>query len=316
MRMMMLVLSVLATGAVLWAGAEEKGPSPGNWNVPVKTMGGKQFWGDVTLYGGWRIQRNVFTGHFRLLDARDVRRAWGGFDACRHALDDAIASGSAQLSSPKLVLLVHGFLRSKDSFAGLDAALKEAGYEVYSVNYPSSGFDVDVFARQIQGLLDQATADFEEVSLVTHSMGGLVARRALSQDETPEVHGLVMIAPPNQGAVMADLLLDWWPSEHITGPAGKQLTTKVEGFAKNAGAPKCSFGVIAGARGTEDGWNPLIPGDDDGVVGVESTRMEGMADFAVVEATHTVIMNDASTVKHVIRFLQEGSFLPAAPPGR
>ena len=37
-------------------------------NVPILTLGDKQFWGDVFVHAGWRIQENVFTGHYRLLD--------------------------------------------------------------------------------------------------------------------------------------------------------------------------------------------------------------------------------------------------------
>jgi hypothetical protein len=35
-------------------------------------MGGRQFWSDRLVFGGWRIQENVLTGHSRLLDARDI----------------------------------------------------------------------------------------------------------------------------------------------------------------------------------------------------------------------------------------------------
>ena len=36
-----------------------------------KTLGGRQFWGDVHYFRGWRIQQNVFTKHYRLLDPGD-----------------------------------------------------------------------------------------------------------------------------------------------------------------------------------------------------------------------------------------------------
>ena len=47
------------------------------WNLATRTLGGLQFWGDVCAFHGWRIQHNVFTNHFRLLDPSDVRWAWG-----------------------------------------------------------------------------------------------------------------------------------------------------------------------------------------------------------------------------------------------
>ncbi|MFM8727416.1 MAG: hypothetical protein ACKON9_20075, partial [Planctomycetaceae bacterium] len=57
-------------------------PQPG-----LPTLGGRQFWGDVAFRAGFRIQRNVFTGHFRLLDASDRRYASGTEAECRSALE-------------------------------------------------------------------------------------------------------------------------------------------------------------------------------------------------------------------------------------
>ena len=34
-------------------------------------------WTDELLFDQWRIQRNVYTGNYRLLDESDVRQAWG-----------------------------------------------------------------------------------------------------------------------------------------------------------------------------------------------------------------------------------------------
>ncbi|MBR6144838.1 MAG: hypothetical protein IKQ23_11180 [Treponema sp.] len=54
-------------------------PSLPNINFP--TMGGSVFWNNLAEVNGWRVQRNNITGHCRILDADDVRRAWGGEDA-------------------------------------------------------------------------------------------------------------------------------------------------------------------------------------------------------------------------------------------
>ncbi|MGB0330618.1 MAG: hypothetical protein ACPGPE_02230, partial [Planctomycetota bacterium] len=46
-------------------------------NLALPTLGGSQLWADLAVEGGWRVQRHVWTGHARLLDRDDVRRAWG-----------------------------------------------------------------------------------------------------------------------------------------------------------------------------------------------------------------------------------------------
>jgi hypothetical protein len=57
-------------------------------NFPTATFGGPQFWSDELVLRDWRIQQNALTGHYRLLDDKNFRRAWGTFDQCRDALDD------------------------------------------------------------------------------------------------------------------------------------------------------------------------------------------------------------------------------------
>ena len=50
-------------------------------NIPFPTMGGRVFWNNISSCNGWRLQRNGMTGHCRILDPNDVRRAWGSMSA-------------------------------------------------------------------------------------------------------------------------------------------------------------------------------------------------------------------------------------------
>lgn len=50
-------------------------------NVKTATMGGKMWWNDIASSCGWRVQRNTWTGHCRILDDMDVRQAWGSEEA-------------------------------------------------------------------------------------------------------------------------------------------------------------------------------------------------------------------------------------------
>ena len=62
------------------------GPARGIRGLSAKTLGGRQFWADVEFFRQWRIQQNVITGHFRLLDGEDCRWASGSKAACRRKL--------------------------------------------------------------------------------------------------------------------------------------------------------------------------------------------------------------------------------------
>ena len=50
-------------------------------NLELPTMGGKYFWTDLAENNGWRVQKHKITGHCRVLDDRNYRRAWGGEEA-------------------------------------------------------------------------------------------------------------------------------------------------------------------------------------------------------------------------------------------
>ena len=46
-----------------------------NWDRA--TEGGHVFWNELDRYQDWKLQQNVYSGHCRILDPSDVRRAWG-----------------------------------------------------------------------------------------------------------------------------------------------------------------------------------------------------------------------------------------------
>src|SRR5262249_22934496 len=114
----------------------ERRHGAGRVNVPLRTLGGVQFWGDVFWHADWRIQENAFTGHCRLLDPGDVRRAWGTYAACRVAFEQARARAEITPPGERLAVLLHGMGRSRDSFAAMKRALAADGFAVAALSYP------------------------------------------------------------------------------------------------------------------------------------------------------------------------------------
>src|SRR6476469_3817068 len=102
--------------------------------VPLPTFGGKQIWGDVFLYAGYRIQQNVWTRHHRLLGPNDLRLPFGSYEACEQTFLRLQKLHEVAPQSDHLVLLLHGIFRSKDSFGPMRRALRAAGYEAHGVN--------------------------------------------------------------------------------------------------------------------------------------------------------------------------------------
>lgn len=284
----------------------------GHLNIPFATFGGKQLWGDRFVSCGWRVQENVITGISRLLDPEDRRVAWGSYEACRtvferHRLDEGIRPSSRQL-----VVLVHGLFRSRHGFRSLSRALWKAGFQVEAISYPSTRGTIREHAARLDEVLSGFDG-FDSVCFITHSLGGLVVREALahraSWQERLPVRRLVMLAPPNRGSVIADTMKDWLPFRAFAGVVGQDLTPE---HVRDLPVPACEFGVIAGGTGTEDGINPLLPGDNDGTVRVESTKLPGMQDFLRVKVLHSFVMENERVIEAAIHFLDHGRFLPLA----
>ena len=70
------------------------------------------------------------------------------------------------------------------------------------------------------------------------------------------------------------------------------------------------IGIIAGGRGNESGYNPLLEGDDDGLIRVTETLMPGADDFLLIDDIHWTINDHPQTILATYAFLQHGKFRP------
>lgn len=275
-------------------------------NLKLPTLGGRQFWGDVYYCRGWRIQHHVHTGHYRLLDPNDVRQAWGTEEACRTEWDRIRSENGITPDTGKVVVLVHGIIRSSKSFSRMRGALKCSGYTVIGFDYPSTQVTIRDSAEYLRKVLDSLT-QVSEINFVVHSMGGLIVRTYLQQQTDPRIHRMVMLGVPNRGANMANVVQNNPLFKLLFGPAGQQLIHDPEGFIAGLPTPEFDFAIIAGARGTAEGWNPLIDGDDDGTVEVENARLPGAADFITVCGMHSFLMDREDVIEATCRFLTTGA---------
>ncbi len=96
------LITLVANPQVIGKFCEYIGSMP---NVESPTMGGKVFWNTITSYEGWRLQKNKLTGHCRLLDPDDVRKAWGSFSAMSDAFEWLIGIEQKSFSEGQSVYL-------------------------------------------------------------------------------------------------------------------------------------------------------------------------------------------------------------------
>jgi len=118
-----------------------------------------------------------------------------------------------------------------------------------------------------------------------------------------------MIGPPNRGSELATSLGENKLFELLLGKAGQQLGPLWAWEVGSLATPPMEFGIVAGGCGDGRGFNPLLPGDDDGVVSLVSTHLAGAADFIVVPSLHNLLPRDYKVHEYTLRFLQHGWFV-------
>lgn len=291
----------------------------GRFNAPLPTLGGRQLWADELVFRQWRIQRNTVTGHFRLLDEANVRRAWGSLNECRDKLEHVKSKRGLPPLAGSVVLALHGLFRSRSAMDRIRQYLDDTDdFTAMTVGYPSMRATVDEHARQLAHVVGHLDT-VDQIHFVAHSLGNLVIRRWMHDLETGQatlppgvrLGRFVMLGPPNHRPELAGHLGPWDAAGDLAGASARQLWHGWDALAPTLAVPKCEFGVLAGGTGRQ-GSNPLLVGDDDSVVTVASTRLAGARDFRVLNVRHTFMMNDATVQKMTLSFLRHGYFESAA----
>lgn len=221
-----------------------------------------------------------------------------------------LLSGSPALAADCVVLL-HGLARSAISMNPMQRALTAEGFETANVDYASREHTVEELAEIVipQGLeACRAKDDVGHIHFVTHSLGGILLRQYLSMHPIPDLGRVVMLGPPNQGSVAVDELRDVPGFDWLNGPAGLQLGKGEDSVPLKLGPATFELGVIAGNRTIDPITSSVLENPDDGRVSVEDTRLDGMADFVVVEHSHAFMMRMRRPIELTIRFLNSGSF--------
>jgi len=208
------------------------------------------------------------------------------------------------------VVLVHGLGRTPASMLVLETRLEGAGYRVVNFGYPSRSEPLEALTDSLENAVRECCSEAgSKLHFVTHSMGGVLVRGYLAQREDPFEGRVVMLSPPNQGSEIVDAYADSPLLRALLGPSGVRLGTDSTGIASELGPVDFSLGIITGDRSINPIGSWLIPGPDDGKVAVSRARLEGAADFIVVPATHTFIMNRRDVAEQVTHFLANGEFM-------
>lgn len=228
------------------------------------------------------------------------------------ALADAPLSGQeasvGEAVHKETVVLLHGLGRSSFSMLRLERSLEKEGYNVLNLGYPSRTAPIPELADSLGRALELLPEEEKTtVHFVTHSLGGIIVRYHLGNKPMAQVGRVVMLSPPNQGSEIADRL----PAELlelVLGPTALQLGTDSVGVLHQLPSPTFEVGIITGDVSLNFLFSHWLPGKDDGMVSVESARIEGVEDFIVVPYSHTFIMYKGDVIREVAHYLRTGVF--------
>ena len=203
-----------------------------------------------------------------------------------------------RVDSKSAVVLVHGLAAHRVVMSRLERHLKPRFSQVTNWGYSSLWSRIERHGAALAKLLSEmeASADVEQVHLVTHSMGGIIARLALAEKMPTKLGRMVMLAPPNGGSHVARYLS---PLLGLICPPLVQLSDHCESFV--ACLPPLAgvhVGVVAAAA--------------DELVCEKSTHLPNEADHITLPGFHSSILWFEETARQVAYFLEQGRFERAA----
>ena len=192
------------------------------------------------------------------------------------------------------VSLVHGFLAHPLMMTVLGHRLDRRGYLTRPWGYWNMRRSILEHAEAFSGELARLDADraVGTIHLVTHSMGGIIARAALERFRPRKLGRFVMLAPPNRGSFVATATVG------VLGRLFKpvtELTTAPDSLVNSLGMPTgVDVGVIAASL--------------DALVAPESTRPDVPHAHVTIACLHSSLLFRRDAADLVAAFLATGEF--------
>jgi triacylglycerol lipase len=172
---------------------------------------------------------------------------------------------------PLPVLLVHGYAEDAAVWKKWEDMLRKDGILYFTVTFKDSD-DKCGSAKQHATELEKMVQNIEEesgsqkINIVGYSKGGLDARIFLDITDTKDIANLIMIGTPNAGSIVAE-------TNNVCSPAVFDMRPGANA-TKAVINPNTKYYTIAGDWMPLTHGNPMIPGNDDGLVPVDSVESQ------------------------------------------
>ena len=204
------------------------------------------------------------------------------------------------------VILLHGLWMRSFTMTMLRRRLERAGYTVHLFDYASVMHDPELSVAE---LLKRAHGlRGETIHLVGHSLGGLMALRALKQAHELPIGRVVCLGSPLCGSQVARSIGSLPGGSLLIGKSAQILRdglTRWSGpnaVGAIAGRLPIGFGFVVGS----------LASPNDGTVSVAETRLPGLTDHCVVPATHLGLVFSDEAANQTVAFLRAEQFTRTA----
>jgi pimeloyl-ACP methyl ester carboxylesterase len=203
------------------------------------------------------------------------------------------------------VILAHGLWVPGIVMQPLAARLERAGFRCHLFSYMGAGDPLAAHAER----LARFARGIGPAHFVGHSLGGLVILEALERDAQAAAGRVVLLGAPVNGCFSGRRLAGYpggrWflgASEELWREGRSARWTRSEPLGVVAGTLPLGLGRLFGA----------LEGPNDGVVRLEETTVEGMADRVALPVGHSAMLVSARVAQNVAAFIEKGKF-PAHP---
>ncbi|MEM9300596.1 MAG: alpha/beta hydrolase [Pseudomonadota bacterium] len=200
----------------------------------------------------------------------------------------------------KPVLLVHGLWMTPAATVPLARSLRAHGFDATPFGYGSVRGDPDESAAKLVTRLRDGAVQ----SMVAHSLGGLIALKALARAPELAAGRLVLLGCPVRGSRVSMRFASWPGGGRALG-AARSLLAEPQGL----GAGSWQVGQIAGTRRV--GLGVLAGGatrPSDGSVFVEETCEDFLTDHLALPVSHFGMLFSRRVAKAAAEFLDRGRF--------
>ena len=203
----------------------------------------------------------------------------------------------------EVVVLVHGLLHSSAVMYRFATALAKDGYTVEVYDYRTTRADYPEHATAYREYLREIFRKYPDapVNIVTHSMGGIITRIALADEDDPldmtRIKCVVMLAPPNRGSACASEVVARIPR------LSRMLCKPLRNLCDDPGSLIHTLPWLCNVR------IGVIAGVYDRRVALHSTPCPGQVDYLELPCGHSFMMFNTEIHKQTLNFLEQGFFM-------